>query len=507
MRVYSRPDDGDDAWVCHATGILTAETTNPTTELSGPWPPVGAEPVDVETFYARAAQAGYAYGPAFQGLRSVWRDGDDLLAEVALPEAAGSRDGYGIHPALLDAALHPLLAARFPDGGRDEVHVPYAWNGVSLWAVGATTVRVRLSPVEGGIEQGARVTVTDTTGGPVLSVDAMRTRAVQASQLSALQQRDVHGLFTVEWTPIPAPEQEVPDGAGWVTLDEGVTPGDVVRSGDAAPWAVVAPVDAGGDGLRTAEQVLSLVQEFLAAPRLAESRLLLVTRGAVATEDDSDSDIDPAAASVWGLVRSAQSEHPGRFVLVDTDGDDLPLAALRYAVEELGEPQLALRDGRFSVPRLTRVRRQAALVAPPGEPAWRLRMGAGGSLEDLTAVPCPEVLEPLEPGRVRVSMSAAGINFRDVLVALGMVPAYGAMGGEGAGVVTEVAPDVTHVAVGDQVMGVFEGAFGSVAVADARMVVPVPSGWGVLEAAGAPVAFLTAWYGLVELARVRPGES
>ncbi|MEV8479889.1 SDR family NAD(P)-dependent oxidoreductase [Streptomyces sp. NPDC051173] len=504
VRVYTRPDDGDGVWVCHATGILTPEPTRSADEMSGPWPPVEAEPVDVETFYAEAARAGYAYGPAFQGLRSVWRDGEDLLAEVALPEAAGSYDGYGIHPALLDAALHPLLAVRFQDGGDGQVYVPYAWHGVSLWAVGATTVRVRLSPVGDSIEQGVRVTVVDTTGGPVLSVDAMRTRPVKPGSLADPQQRDVRGLFTVDWMPVPVPEQEAPGRAPWVTLADGVALADVVRAQDDAPWAVVAPVEA-GDGLATAEGALFLVQEFLAAPELADSRLLLVTRGAVATDDDGD--VDPAAASVWGLVRSAQSENPGRFALMDTDGGDLPQAALRHVIQEQDESQLALREGRIHVPRLTQARRSAELVAPLGEPAWRLQMVTGGSLEDLTAAPCPEVLQPLETGQVRVSMSAAGINFRDVLVALGMVPAYGAMGGEGAGIVTEVGPDVTHLSVGDQVMGVFEGAFGPVAVADARMVAPVPRGWGMREAAGVPVAFLTAWYGLVELARVKPGES
>ncbi|MFB9511644.1 alcohol dehydrogenase catalytic domain-containing protein, partial [Streptomyces aurantiacus] len=216
--------------------------------------------------------------------------------------------------------------------------------------------------------------------------------------------------------------------------------------------------------------------------------------------------MDVSAAAVWGLVRSAQSENPGRFVLLDTDGGELPQAVLRQTVQDLDEPQLALRDGEIYVPRLTAAHHSAELVASPGEPAWRLRMGSGGSLDDLSAVACPEVLEPLAPGQVRVSVHAAGINFRDVLVALGMVSAYGAMGGEGAGVVTEVGSGVTRLSVGDRVMGVFEGAFGPVAIADARMVAPMPQGWDMRQAAGVPAAFLTAWYGLVELAGLKAGE-
>ncbi|MEU6996605.1 SDR family NAD(P)-dependent oxidoreductase [Streptomyces sp. NPDC046465] len=530
VEVYTRLDAdidaaaGDDVWVCHATGVLAPDIPleNAELELGGTWPPTSAESVNVEGFYAQAAEAGYGYGPAFQGLRAVWRDGEDLLAEVVLPEAAGAHDGYGIHPTLLDAALHPLLVARFQDGSADgQVHVPFGWTGVSLRAVGATTVRVRLRPVGESISQGLSVTIADATGTPVLSVDNLQTRPVKPGQLAAAQQQDVRGLFTVDWTPLPLPAPVAEagvstDGDAWVGLSGGVGLADVVPVGGVAPWAVVAPVETsvgaggGAGGLPVVDRVLALVQEFLSVPEWAESRLLVVTRGAVAM--DGSGEVDASAAAVWGLVRSAQSENPGRFALLDVDGGNvvengyLPQAVLRDAIEDLDEPQLALRDGRLHIPRLTQARRSAGLVAPSGEAAWRLRMVDGGSLDDLAAVACPEVLEPLGPGQVRVSVHAAGLNFRDVLVALGMVPAYGAMGGEGAGVVTEVGSDVTRVSVGDHVMGVFEGAFGPVVIADARMVAPVPQGWDMRAAAGVPAAFLTAWYGLVELAGLRAGE-
>ncbi|MEU1329131.1 SDR family NAD(P)-dependent oxidoreductase [Streptomyces sp. NPDC005865] len=539
VQIYTRPDtdavDGDDAWVCHATGTLTPESAATESELSGVWPPAGAEPMEVEGFYAQAAESGYEYGPAFQGLRAVWRDGEDLLAEVELPEAAGGHDGYGIHPALLDATLHPLLVARFQEESEDDqVYVPFGWTGVSLHATGATNVRVRLRPVGASIDQGLNVTVTDVTGGPVLNVEALQTRPVRPEHLAAAQRRDVRGLFTVDWTPLPAAADTDASGRGslresmrvsvrgddWVGLTEGVALADVVPAGGEAPWAVLAPVavpanagESHGDGgLPVVERVLALVQEFLAAPELAESRLLVVTRGAVAVDGvglgDGGGGVDACAAAVWGLVRSAQSENPDRFVLMDVEGDiaEFPQAAVRHAVEDLDEHQLALRGGQIHIPRLTRAQHPTALVPAPGEPAWRLRMVNDGSLDELAAVACPEVLDPLGPGQVRLSVHAAGINFRDVLVALGMVPAYGAMGGEGAGIVTEVGPEVTHLSVGDHVMGVFEGAFGPVVVAEARMVTRVPRGWDMRAAAGVPAAFLTAWYGLVELAGLKAGE-
>ncbi|MGH3381784.1 MAG: SDR family NAD(P)-dependent oxidoreductase, partial [Actinoallomurus sp.] len=233
--------------------------------------------------------------------------------------------------------------------------------------------------------------------------------------------------------------------------------------------------------------------------------LVLVTRGAVT--DGVPGDVDVTGAAAWGLVRSAQLENPGRFLLLDLGHDTVGAAdAVRRAAEE-DESQVAVRDGRVLVPRL--VRAGGGGLAPTREGAWRLGLEVPGTVDNVTVVPCPEVLEPLAPGQVRLAVRAAGINFRDVLIALGMYPGEGGVfrGSEGAGVVTDVGPGVTDVAVGDRVMGLFEGAFGPVVVADARTVVPIPPGWGWREAASVPVVFATAWFGLAELAGLRAGES
>ncbi|WP_174551020.1 polyketide synthase dehydratase domain-containing protein, partial [Actinomadura macra] len=176
MRIHCRPEDEDTAWTCHAVGVLGPHAETGT--LDGAWPPPGAKPVDVEGFYERAEAAGYTYGPASRGLRALWQDGPDLLAEVALPEGAEDRAGFGIHPVLLDAALHPvLLDDRFapPDG---HVRVPFTWAGVSLWAGEATTARVRLSP-RGEAE--LSVLLADALGAPILTAESvvMRPAAVE----------------------------------------------------------------------------------------------------------------------------------------------------------------------------------------------------------------------------------------------------------------------------------------------------------------------------------------
>ncbi|WP_373865696.1 SDR family NAD(P)-dependent oxidoreductase [Streptomyces acidiscabies] len=456
VRVYARRDT---AWVCHATGVASPEPPVPAAELAPEWPPVDADPVDVEDFYPRAAQTGYTYGPAFQGLRKLWRHGPDLFAEITLPEQAGPHDGFGIHPALLDAALHPLMLLDPPGNGR--LWLPFAWTGVTLSATGATSVRVRLTPRG----ETVGVTITDSTGAPVLTTDALTLRAVAPGQLAA----GVEGLYAVEWTPLTAPHDE-----GEETL--------------------VLAVD--GEELPSVAKVLAEVQEFLDSSE--ESRLTVVTRGAVAVDGG---DVDPSAAAVWGLVRSAQTEHPGRLALLDTDGGELPRLPG-------GEPQLALRDGALYVPRLTPVTPPDDLLPPPDTSAWRLTTTGPATLDALAMTEAPEALAPLAPGQVRISVQAAGVNFRDVLIALGMYPDEGTFGGsEGAGRVTEVGPGVAHLKAGDRVMGLFEGAFGTLVVADARMIVPVPEGMSLREAAAVPVVFLTAWYGLVELGGLGAGES
>ncbi|MEU1806424.1 SDR family NAD(P)-dependent oxidoreductase [Streptomyces sp. NPDC019937] len=546
MRVHSRPDTGsDDTWRCHADGVLAPSPGHPAPEPFGAWPPPGAEPVDADGFYDRAAADGYAYGTAFQGVRTLWRDGVDVLAEVALPEAAGDRDGFGIHPALLDAVLHPaaLLTGRPPgqdDDGR--MWLPFTWNGVSLWAAGATTVRVRLSPQERNAdgERALRVTVADAQGDPVLTVDSLVLRPARPDQWRTPGRRGADGLFTLDWIPLPGAPESVADGGDWVVLG----PADwdtegAVRHPDLASLLAAAdggrplpsvaltgvppaPAATPAEGMAAVQRMVSLLREWLAEPRLADARLVVVTRGAVAAgAPDGDGPgadaVDAAGAAVWGLLRSAQAENPDRFVLLDLDprgrADDAPGAGVLEGVLRamgMAEPQVAVRAGRVWAPRLTRAGAAGSggLVAPVAQPAWRLAVEGAATIENVTPVPCPEVLEPLGPGEVRIAIHAAGVNFRDALIAVGMYPGGGVFrGSEGAGVVTDIGAGVTGLAVGDRVMGLFEGAFGSLAVADARMVVAIPDGWTFQQAAAVPVVFLTAWYGLVDLAGLRRGES
>ncbi|MEU5980637.1 SDR family NAD(P)-dependent oxidoreductase, partial [Streptomyces sp. NPDC047315] len=548
VRIYSRQDGADapagaadDAWLCHAEGVLGPDRTGMETARTGAWPPAGAEAIDVQDFYARTEAAGYGYGPAFQGVRAAWRDGADLLAEVELPDEAGDADAFGVHPALLDAALHPVFL--LGQAGEGQVWLPFSWGGVTLHAVGARTVRVLLTPRGERLDQGLRLTVADPAGAPVLTAESVVMRPAQLAELSAARTREVTGLYRVEWAALaPAVGSTVPEAAPydgeWAVLG-GRSPADSVAGTngfadfaalvaalgtgtDAPSVAVALPADVEtqaqtrADGAEDADRALAAVTEtldvlraWLAEPRLTNTPLVIVTRCAAAVDDETPA---PAAAAVWGLVRSAQQENPDRFVLLDTDSDtgtDAPgIDAIRHAVTSalaVDEPQLALRDGRVLVPRLTRA---GGALLPPDRGPWRLGLRAAGSVDGIDVVAAPEADAELADGEVRIAVGAAGVNFRDVLIALGMYPGGADVSGsEGAGRVVEVGPGVTELAAGDRVMGVFDGAFGPLAVADARMLVRPPDGWTDEQAASVPVNFLTAWFGLVELGGLRAGES
>ena len=505
VEVHSRPE-GTTEWVQHAGGVLTAGAEAPAG--LGAWPPPGAEAVDVDGFYERLAGSGYGYGPTFQGLRAAWRRGDEVFAEIALPEQlSGQADQFLLHPALLDAALHGIGLTGTQTG--DGVRLPFAWTGVTLHGAGADLLRVRIAAGEG---DAVTLTAVDVADQPVIDIGTLQTRPLgDAAALRA----PGPPLYHVAWAP-----RTVEPGrpASWALLGEpsrGLFPGvpcyaDIaaVEALGSAPRAVVAAVPDAADPLDTASEVLALVAGWLDSERLADTRLVLLTRDAVGVEPG-----DPVAglhqAPAWGLVRAAQSEAPDRLLILDTDGrpesTDLLVDALAHALDT-GQPQLALRQGRVLAPRVARV--NPAPLAWPADRDLRLEVSADGTLDGLHAVTDEELSRPLEAGEVRIAVRAAGLNFRDVLIGLGLYPVDGALvGGEGAGVIVETGPGVTDLAVGDRVMGVFPKAFANTAVSQAEAVVRVPHGWTFAEAAAVPSVFLTAHYGLFELGGLRRGES
>ncbi|WP_019305965.1 SDR family NAD(P)-dependent oxidoreductase, partial [Mycobacterium avium] len=475
LSVYSAAVHQDSEWMLHAEGVLRAGTVTPAGDLSI-WPPIGATAVDVTGGYARLAQRGYEYGRAFRGLRAMWQRGDEIFAEVALPDDAAAGDDFGVHPVLLDAALHVLGVA----GEKDQTVLPFSWQGVALHASGASRARVRIAPAGAGA---VSVELADGAGLPVLSVRSVTMRPVSPGQLSAaMGTAQPSGLLDVIWSPIALGGNDLGDE---VTLWEpGEHGGDVVKSVHAA-----------------VTETLAVLQSWLDGE--GGGVLAVQTHGAVALAGEDVSDL--AGAAVWGLVRSAQTEHPGRIVLVDTDA---PLDADAVAaVLAVGEPQTLLRNGTVYTARVLGSRAVGALLVPPEDGPWRLGMSSYGTIENLRLEPIPDADAPLGPGQVRVATSALAANFRDVMIALGLYPDPDAvMGIEASGVVIETASQDGRVAVGDRVMGLFPDGTGTVAITDQRLLVKVPAGWSHTAAATASVVFATAYYALVDLADARPGQ-
>ncbi|MES4909438.1 MULTISPECIES: type I polyketide synthase, partial [unclassified Streptomyces] len=446
LTVYARPDGGpgdtDDSaeWTRHAVGTL-APGRQALAEPLTAWPPAGADPIDLDGYYDRLAEAGSDYGPAFRALRAAWRLGDQVFADIELDrEHHAAAESFGVHPALLDAALHAVGGLR-QDQDQDQdqgpgARIPFAWQDVALHAVGASSLRVRLTPTG---SDGVSVLAADTTGQPVATIGSLVLRPVSpADGVSHRRRGDSlfgDSLFGVDWLPVavpPADADETPAAGGWALIGPEGTAladaadvrhptladlADAVDRGAPVPAYVLVDRHAPPGDLPTAVRTalydtLALVRGWLADDRFAASQLVVVTRAAVSALPGEDA-VAPALAPVWGLLASAQAEHPGRIVLADltgtgTSGDgtsgDGPdgegtgtsgdgtgdsgpadAAALRGALAS-GEPRVAVRGGEVYAPRLTR------LAAPrPGPAPWAdaagtvLITGGTGGLGSLVA--------------------------------------------------------------------------------------------------------------------------
>ncbi|MGX1133672.1 acyl transferase domain-containing protein/short-subunit dehydrogenase/acyl carrier protein [Streptomyces glaucescens] len=390
----------------HATATLTS--TNHTVPKAPTWPPA-SPPLDTSHLYEHLADHGYTYGPTFQNLTHAWRDPDtDTLHTQASLSASAQATGHTIHPALLDATLHSLV-------NNAEGLLPFSFSGVRLYAVGARTVRARVTRTGDGSYS---LLFFDVTGTPVAEIDALALRPAAVEQLRKSGRREP--LFTVEWSSVPFDAagdeglwavlgagpgvRELADAVGGSVAYRNVTELRAALDAGAEPPAVAVLTSpaSSGDGLvadvrRVTHRALDAVQEWLADERLAGSRLMVVTRDSVPAgqaghtgHTGPDAGVDGlAGAPLWGLLRSVQSEHPARFVLADLDGSAESARALRAAAAT-GEPQFAVRGAEVLVPRLVRAGAVPGVLPEGGarelDPAGTVLVtGAFGRLGSLLA--------------------------------------------------------------------------------------------------------------------------
>ncbi|MDS1272679.1 SDR family NAD(P)-dependent oxidoreductase, partial [Lipingzhangella sp. LS1_29] len=546
LTVHTRAN-GSQTWTLHATGTLapggdtshedgSATVENCVGAAGAAWPPAHSRAVDVRAGYDRLEQRGHGYGPVFRALNAAWHSDTEVYAEVDLG-ADPTPGGFAAHPIVVDAALHALLMSRSSSDSPVEIGaesepalLPFSWQGVRLHGTVDRRLWVRIQRVARGQQDGLVVGVSavDQAGTSVLDVAELTLRPATAEWLPTSGEPDLHYL---QWVPAPhirtAAHGHVPHA--WVALGEGLPPSiqtemwcadvsAVARYCAGADRGPVATVTALGsvqqhDGphrgmehqaLARTHQLLELVQAWLSEPALENSTLVVLTRGALAgTTTARVCGLEDSAAV--GLLRSAQTEYPGRFVLVDLDPQDAePTTDLVAAALATGASQVMVRDGGVYLPQLTTSVTPPPLTPPEGAEAWRLEIAEPGTLERLSLATVEQ--RPLEAGQVRLEVRAAGVNFRDVLIALGEYPEPAPLGAEVAGIVVETGPGVADLRPGDAVFGLAEGAVGTVAVADHHRVAPIPTGCGFSTAAALPVVFLTAYACLVEVARVQPGE-
>ncbi|MFG2866072.1 SDR family NAD(P)-dependent oxidoreductase, partial [Streptomyces sioyaensis] len=393
-RPAGRPDDEGQPWTRHAEGTLAdgpPETGTPA-DLTA-WPPPGAEPVDVSDLYERTAANGFAYGPAFRGLEAAWRRGDEVFAEVTLPEQY--RDtGFVLHPALLDAALHTVALAA-PDTER--AVLPFSFRAVTAApAAHPDTLRVRLVRQA---DDTYAVQLANASGAPLAAIPALVLRPVDPAQLAAAGPKPAD-LYRMDWTDLPLSGQpaaqyavigtdgvpDVPEGHGARYAELSALAAAVDAGAEVPATVLVGCPQTEGDPAdatrRAVHHALELAQAWLSDERFSASRLVVCTRDAVADRAGAAVSGLPQSA-VWGLLRTAKAENPGRFALLDHDGTARSAAALPAALAT-GEPEIALRDGAARVPRLVRAR-AAEPFRGLGTDGTVLITGAGGMLGRLVA--------------------------------------------------------------------------------------------------------------------------
>ncbi|PRP97907.1 Phthiocerol synthesis polyketide synthase type I PpsC [Enhygromyxa salina] len=525
---------------------------------------------DPTQLYALASRMGLNYGPAFRGVEALWLapEGAGALARIELPEAAGRADKFMAHPALLDACFQVCLAGMLDEGEQadrdrgpavpvriDRVELRRPLGAGPLWCA-ATTEAI---DDDEGQRSVAHLQLWDADGAPIARVQGLHMRPLAGAAHRGSDPL-ARSLLEVSWHALEASEPNPSKGACWLVLGDRHGVGarleprlqahgvDVTLTTELDPldgegldaaldealrdplagiiclWSLDAPemsslapealLEAGRAGWAGA---LALVQRLAQLSLRDPPRLVLVTHRAQAPTRAATR---PEQALVWGLGGSIRSEQgalrPLRVDLGELDDDDELASLAALAVSNTDEDQivvrgptrLAARLGHAELPAPARYQRRRA----KGEP-YRLEVERPGSLDSLRLV----AFEPnaLAPGEAEVAVEAVGVNFRDVLLATGVVPPIVSpsgnsdrvrLGFECAGTVVRVGPEVEGLELGQRVVALTDDAYATRIVLDASHVFALPDGVSTADAATLPIVHISAYYGLHHVARLRAGE-
>ena len=546
LRIFSRASGSGEPWREHVVGSVAVDA-RPLPPARSAFVGLPEEAGAVESYYARIRKGGTRLRGPFVNLERLLKTESSaaIIGHVRLPDTLPI-GGYGAHPVLVDGALQ-VLCSLIPDLGYTAVtHVPVSVKRYRLFQTGCTEVWCEATAE--GDETWGHVTGTvrayDADGTPVFEVEDIELQRVDAGAVrDAVRPPASEWTYAVGWEAVDGPPAQAALGDGWLVVAqdeqdghafaESLRAAGATRVLTAPPPAHPAP-DGSGPGvlqaaLGDADAPLAGVL-YVAAPAapgaadhaldaleglfhllhaLSErpAPLAVATRGAVVAAPGEGAAV-PGQAAVWGFCRTARAEHPElrlrAFDLPAARGAEREAALVAAALAQAGdEPEVALRDGRLLRPRLRR--HTADTWAWTDDAPYRLDIKQRGSLDQLALIPAAR--RAPGPGEAEIRVQATGLNFRDVLNALGMYPGDpGPLGGECAGRVTAVGAGVSHLSVGDEVVALANGAFQGYVTVPAPFAVRRPAVLSPAQGATLPITFLTAYHGLHRIARLQRGQ-
>lgn len=481
--------------------------------------------------YERFRENGFHFGAAFQGIVRVWRRDGEALGEIRAPDSLRTGE-FLIHPALLDSCFQVLLATLTPEEGDGGLFLPVALGRMRLFASPGAVVWSHVELTESSPRQiSARLRLLDDRGVVLAEIDGFRCAALEPSGSRQSAGDDV--IYELLWREEDNSSEPLEFPGGWLVMDG--RPGlrselsSRLQAMDARCEQVPGDDDLGGlltdpscaghivflappTESEDAESATAICLGLLALVKEVVSwgldrRISVVTQSA---QPVGAGRVSPAHGSLLGLARVLMNEHPGlgcRLIDLSPDSDSDEIGALVEELRRDGESEVALRGAKRFVPRLARCLPKWRCT-PSTETPFRLEAPKPGVLSELefraTSRSRPNV------GEVEIEILAAGLNFRDVMKALGVYPIEEPvdllLGDECAGRVVAVGQGVDRFSVGDEVIAVSPGSFAKFLTVPAAFVVRKPAHLSFEEAVTLPVTFLTAHYALHHLARITSGE-
>jgi malonyl CoA-acyl carrier protein transacylase len=538
IEIFSRQSDGWKRLV--AARVAAAQPAKPCESLARLEPRMPLI-VDTDTFYANIRDRGMNFGPTFRGICKLQTGAAESLAQVTVSALSNSDlAGYGIHPALLDACFQSLAGA-LPEGNRDlylpvglERFARYRGAAGTLWAHARLRATDETRPASVIVD----LSIVDRDGIVAEAEGLELRRGTSAALRKHLPPGRKDGLFELQWQAVQRVGEEVEVEGDWlVVADRGGTGAllaerlrefgarctlvdqassltaavkertlrGVIHLGalDAPPTDQLTPELLAESQRAVCNGVLELVQGMATSPAVQAPRLWLVTRGAQATSKEQET-VAVVQAMLWGVAQAITEEHPEwRCTCVDLDPDPAHAeteSLLAEIISTSGEEQVAFRGSERLVARLTACPMRDGLDVPQ-----RVVAGTHGVLSALHTEPAQR--RDVPPGWVEIEVAAAGVNFRDVLNVLGMLPGDPLpLGSECAGRIAATGAGVHGFREGDEVIAMATGGHDGFVVADAKLVARKPSRLTFNQSATLPTAFLTARYTLEHLAKMRRGD-